>query len=69
MDRLSTSSFQAVVHASCWMSWHLYGVIWSVTLTPRRFAFVSPLGYGRSMSNLYFYDLHTSSYKMIYFFV
>ena len=24
--------------------WHLYGVIWLVTLTPRRFAFVSPLG-------------------------
>ena len=44
MDLSSTSTFQAVVHASCWISWHLYGVIWRVTLTPRRFALVSPLG-------------------------
>ena len=26
-----------------------------------------PLCQGRSTSNLHFYDLHTSSYKMIYF--
>ena len=35
--------------------------------TPRRSAFVSPLGKGRLTSNVHFYDLHTSSYKVIYF--
>ena len=61
MDLFLTSSFQVVVHASSWISCHLAGVIWSITLTPRRFAFVSHLGYGRLMSNLHFYDLHTGS--------
>ena len=39
--------------------------IWRVTLTPRRFAFVSLLRKGRLMSNLHFYDLPTLSYNMI----
>ena len=44
-----------------------YGAIRCVNLTPRRYAFVSPLGQGRLSNNLHIYDLHTSSYKMIFF--
>ena len=67
MDLFSTSTFWAVVYANCWIFWHLCGVIWLVTLTPHQFALVSSLGKGKSMSNLHLHDLHTSSYKMIYF--
>ena len=44
MRRVWTSTFRAVDYAICWIFWDLYGVIGRVTLTPRRYAFVSPLG-------------------------
>ena len=44
MGRVWTDIVRAVDYATCWIVWHLYGVMWRVTLTPRRYAFVSPLG-------------------------
>ena len=41
MDRVWTSTFREVDYATCRIFWHLYGVIWRVTLTPRRYAFIS----------------------------
>ena len=38
MGRVYTDTFREVDYATCWTFWHLYGVMWRVTLTPRRYA-------------------------------
>ena len=56
MDRFSTGTFRQLISLPAELFGICVEVVWRITRTPRRFAFVSLLDWGKLMNNLHFYS-------------